>query len=125
MPATIVIVYDNTKVRSAALLAIRAAGHDVAAFSDPLTALNAIEKDSRVRVLVSRIDFGQGKLNGVALAQMLRVKQIAQDGESRLRPIFLDRSENGHHATGLGGFIPCPLDTGTLVTMIGRALAGE
>jgi len=123
MPATIVIVYDNRKVRSAAVLAIRAAGHDVAAFADPMTALSAVEKDSRVRVLVSRIDFGPGQLNGVALAQMLRVKQITQDGTSRLRPVFLDRPDNGHHATGIGAFVPMPLDAQTLVAAIGIALA--
>ena len=125
MPATIVIVYDNNRVRCAAILAIRAAGHDVAAFADPMTALDAVEQNSRVRVLVSRIDFGPGRLNGVALAQMLRVKQITQDGRSSLRPIFLDRSDNRHHATGIGAFVPVPFDVPTLVAAIGTALTTE
>jgi DNA-binding NtrC family response regulator len=125
MPATIVIVHDDRNVLTAALLTIRAAGHDVAAFSDPMTALNAIEKDSRVRVLVSQIDFGTGKLNGVALSQMLRVKQITQDGKSSLRPIFLDRPEHGHHASGVGEFVPTPLNAQTLVVMIGSVLSDE
>ena len=125
MPATIVIVHDDGKVRGAALLAVRAAGHDVAAYADPLTALNAIEKDSRVRVLVTRIDFGPRALNGIALSQMLRMKQITQDGTSHLRPIFLDRPENGHHATGVGGFVPTPLGIEALVAAIGNALADE
>ena len=125
MPATVVIVYDNGQVRSAALLAIRAAGHDVAAFADPMTALNAVEKDSRVRVLVSRIDFGPGQLNGVALAQMLRVRQISQDGKSSLHPIFIDLAENGRHAQGVGSFVPTPFDAPTLVSLVSRALTDE
>jgi len=122
MPATIVIVHDNKRIRSAALLAIRAAGHDVTAFDDPMTALNAVEKDSKVRVLVTRIDFGPGRLNGVALVQMLRVKQITQDGRSSLRPVFLDQSENSHHAHGVGSFVATPLDAQTPVAIIASAL---
>lgn len=125
MPATIVIVHDNKTIRSAARLAIRSAGHDVAAFADPMTALDAIEANSKVRVLVTRIDFGPGRLNGVALVQMLRVKQITQDGRSSLQPIFLDRSDNAHHAKGIGAFVPVPFDPPTLVAAIGTALTAE
>lgn len=45
----------------------------------PIAALDAIEATSRVRVVVTRVDFGEGKLNGAALARMLRVKLLGVD----------------------------------------------
>ena len=40
-----------------------------------MSALDAIESDTLLRVLVTRVDFGPGKLNGVALARMIRHKR--------------------------------------------------
>jgi hypothetical protein len=40
-----------------------------------MAALDAIEVGSRLRVLVTRVDFGPGKPNGIALARMVRVKR--------------------------------------------------
>ena len=123
MPAPIVVVHSDRRQREAVLAALRSAGLEVAAFDDPVAALDAIEKDSRARVLVSRIDFGQGKLNGVALVRMLRHKQIMQDGKSALRAVFIGRRQNGHHALLEGDFVPVPIDLQALVGAVGKALA--
>ena len=56
--------------------------------------LAAVEADTRVRVLVTRVDFGPGKLNGAALARMLRFKRQA------VRSVFVGLPENRVHAEG-------------------------
>lgn len=76
MPAPVVVVDHDRQTREAALVALRAAGLQVAAFDDPIVALGAIEKDSRACVLVSRIDFGPAKLHGVALAPQALVDAV-------------------------------------------------
>ena len=40
-----------------------------------MAALDAIETDSRVRVLVTCVEFRPGKPHGVALARMVRIKR--------------------------------------------------
>ncbi len=75
MPAAVLVVHDEPDTRELAVTALRAAFLDVIGFDDPMAALNAIEDDTRVRVLVTRVAFGPGKLNGVALARMVRVKR--------------------------------------------------
>ena len=75
MPAAVLVVHDEPDTRELAVTALRAAFLDVIGFDDPMQALNAIEDDTRVRVLVTSVAFGPGKLNGVALARMVRVKR--------------------------------------------------
>jgi hypothetical protein len=81
-----------------------------------MTALDAMDSPTRVRVLVTRVDFGPGKLNGAALARMVSVKQPAA------RVVFIAQEQNRHHTRGLGGFLPVPLDPKALVDVVGRLL---
>ena len=62
MPAAVLVVHDEPDTRELAVTALRAAFLDVIGFDDPMAALNAIEDDTRVRVLVTRVAFGPGKL---------------------------------------------------------------
>jgi DNA-binding NtrC family response regulator len=74
MPAAVLVVHDEPNTRELAVTALRAVFLDVIGFDDPMAALNAIEDDTRVRVLVTRVAFGLGKLNGVALASATRIR---------------------------------------------------
>ena len=69
-----------------------------------------------VRVLVTRVMFGPGKLNGVALARMVRVKR------PDTKVVFIAREEFAPHAEGLGVFLPRPLDPTALAEVVGRLL---
>jgi DNA-binding NtrC family response regulator len=100
--------------RRLALEALRAVGLDAIGFSDPMDALAAIEADSRVRVLVTRINFGEGKLNGLALSRMLLVKRRA------VKTVFIARPEYAHLADGLGEFLSRPLNPHHLVDVVAR-----
>jgi DNA-binding NtrC family response regulator len=115
MPAPIIVVHDDDDVRQAAMAALRAARHECAGFAHPMAALDAIEDNSQVRVLVTRVDFGAGALNGVALARMLRSTQ-------RVRVVFVALPENELHTKGMGVFLPMPLDPPKLVEAVEQVL---
>ncbi len=95
------------------MTALRAASLEVVGFADPMTALDAIEASSRVRVLVTRVVFGPGKPNGVAL---VRVKRPGT------KVVFVAREENAPHTEGLGVFLPRPLNPDILVATVSRVL---
>jgi hypothetical protein len=76
MPAAVLVVHDEQNTRELAVGALRAAFLEAAGFADPMAALDAIEANSSVRVLVTRVMFGRpGKLNGIALARMVQLKR--------------------------------------------------
>jgi DNA-binding NtrC family response regulator len=95
MPAAVLVVHNEPNTRELAVTALRAAFLDVIGFDDPMAALNAIEDDTRIRVLVTRVAFGAGKLNGVALARMVRVKRPGT------KVVFVARAEKSSHTEGL------------------------
>jgi DNA-binding NtrC family response regulator len=116
MPAPVIVVHDEADIREACLRALREAGHEVAGFDDATAALDAVEPDGRARVVVTRIDFGNGKLSGDAFARMLRYKRRG------IKVVFIVRPENEVYADGPGEFVPESLDPKALVDAVGRAL---
>lgn len=116
MPAPVLVVHNEFGTRELALTALRAAGREAAGFENPMTALDAIEADSRVRVLVTGVDFGDGKLNGVALALMVKAKRPG------LQAVFVASLEDHPHTEGVGDVLPTPLDPQALVDVVGRLL---
>ena len=125
MPAPVIVVDNHQETREAAFLALQAAGLEVVAFDDPMSALDKVEHDSAARVLVSRTSFGAGKLHGVALARMLRRKQLLHDGENHLRCIFIGDPRDMRHAADEGEFVPMPLAPQALVAAVRKALATD
>ena len=116
MPAPVIVAHDDKATRELAVAALIAAGLTAVGFHDLMAALNAVEDDSRVRVLVARIDFGAGKLNGVTLARMLKLKR------PDVKILFLALPENREHAEAVGEFLPMPLVPYLLVDTVGRML---
>jgi DNA-binding NtrC family response regulator len=107
MPATVLVVHDESDTLELAVAALTEANLGVVGFQDPMAALDAIEADrSRVRVLVTRADFGAGKLNGVALSRMLRLKLPG------IKILFLALPGNREHTEGIGEFLSMPLAAG-------------
>jgi DNA-binding NtrC family response regulator len=119
MPAPVLVVHDEIGTRELALEALRAGGLEAVGFSDPMHALDAIEADSRVRVLVTRIDFGEGRLNGLALARMLLVKRFD------VKTVFIARPEYEKFAEGVGEFLTFPLNPYHLVDVVARMLRNQ
>jgi DNA-binding NtrC family response regulator len=116
MPDPVLVVHDDASTRDLAVTALNAAGLRAAGFSDPMAALTMLEVGSAARVLVTRVDFGIGKLNGAALARMLRLKR------PDLKVVFLALSINQEYTDGLGEFMSMPVDPHVLVDAVARAL---
>jgi DNA-binding NtrC family response regulator len=115
MTARIFIVHDDSAFSKDVRSALEATGHTVAAFDDPMVALDALE-ERRIELLITRVNFGPGKLNGIALARMLRLKR------PDVRVIFTAVPEHGHHAWGLGEFLAAPIRVDDVVEMTERLL---
>ncbi len=114
MPAPIIVVHDNSDTRGLATHALRDAGYEVTAYDSPMAVLKVLDNPTRIRVLVTRVDFGAGKLNGAALARMVRYRQPAA------KVVFVALDENREYTTELGEFLPMPLDPKALVGVVGR-----
>jgi DNA-binding NtrC family response regulator len=115
MTARIFIVHDDSAFSKDVRSALEAAGHTVVVFDDPMVALDALEA-RRIELLITRADFGPGKLNGIALARMLRLKR------SDVRVIFMAVPEHEHHAWGLGEFLTAPVRVDDVVELAERLL---
>ena len=114
MSAPVIVVHDEAETHEGMLTALRAAGLDVAGFRDPLMALDAIESDARVRVLVTRVDLGHGKLSGDALARMVRHKRPS------VKAVFVGQPESSRYVEGAGEFLAHPVDLQALVDTVAR-----
>jgi len=69
VPAQILVVHDDPTFCQALAVTLRTQGHTVAVCFDPIPAWEALPSDHKVKVLVTRINFGAGKTNGLALAR--------------------------------------------------------
>ena len=117
MPAHIVIVYNEPAFLDAICAALSANGKSVFAYSDAMQALDALEGPTTTDVLVTRVDFGPGKLNGVALARM------AQFWRPEVKVLFVAQTENKEHTTGVGDLLTEPAAVLDIVAAVDRLLA--
>ena len=104
MPARIVVVHDDPEFIDGTMAALVAAGHDVRAFTDTMSALKALERAQRVEVLVTPVVFPAGQPNGVSLALIAKLKRPG------VKVLFAAEHETREHTEGLGDFLPAPAD---------------
>ena len=119
MPARIVIVHDEPEFVNHVSDALRLAGHEVAAFADPMAALDALDAAQHVEVLVTRVQFAPGKPNGISLVRMARVKRPG------IRVLFAALPEFEVHAAPFGEFVPLPARVPDVVEAITGLLKSE
>jgi DNA-binding NtrC family response regulator len=119
MPARVVVVHDEPGFADQLAGALRLAGHDVAAFVDPMLALDALDAAQHIEILITRVEFPPGKPNGIALARMARAKRPG------VRVVFIARPEFAAHAEGLGEFLSVPIDIADVVAVVGRLLNAD
>ena len=116
MPARIVMVHDEPEFLGPAVVALKAAGHDVAMFEDPMAALTVLEGRHNVELLITRIAFSPGKPNGVALALM--AKHMRPSKRPEMKILFVARPEYREHAAGVGEFLDAPVSIPDLVAAV-------
>lgn len=87
MSALLLVVHDFYEVRQAIWSALTEADFRVLTNSDPLAAVDTINKYAP-RAIITRPDFGAGRLSGDALARMAKLRRntsvavfVAQDAE--------------------------------------------
>lgn len=98
---------------------LQAAGYDAAWLTDSMAALDALEGAVRVAVLVTCVNHGAGKPNGVALARMARYKR------PDIRILFVGAAEFAHHTEDLGVFMPAPVTTQDVMNAVVRILEAD
>ena len=122
MPATVVVVLDGRTVGEAAVQALRSAGLDVATFPDSIAALDGIQTDSRIQLLVCPVTSGRGTLTGVALLRMLRHKRRMETGKNSLRAILIGQPGDREHVEKSDEFLTTPYDPKDLIAAATRLL---
>ena len=111
-----IVVHDDDATRELATNVLRDAGYGVTAFTSPMQVLDTMDAATRIGVVVTRVNFGSGTLNGVALARMVRLRQPAT------KIVFVALDENRGYTAELGEFLPMPLDPKALADVVGRLL---
>jgi DNA-binding response OmpR family regulator len=117
--ARIVLVHDDPSFGAQLTAALALADYRVMAFTDPMLALDCLDADPHVKLLITRAQFPSGKPNGFTLARMARVKRTG------IRVLLISRPEYSAHAEGLGVFMSTPLGVHDVVTTVGRLLRAE
>ncbi len=116
MPAQILIVHDVDSFLLAATDALKGAGHEVAPFNDPMTALDLLAEARSVQLLITRVEFAPGKPNGIALARMTRLKLPGA------KVLFVALPKYLEHTEGLGAFLSTPVNMAAFVRVASRLL---
>lgn len=114
MPARIVAVLEQPGLADQVVEKLSAAGHDAAALPDPMVALNALEGAVRIEVLVTGLDHGPNRPNGISLALLARSKRPG------IRVLFVGDGSLAHYAAGLGDFLSEPVGVDDVVTQVIR-----
>ena len=103
MPSRVVVACEEAEFANITADALRTTERSVIAFHDSMAALDALEAASKVELLVTCMEFGPGKVNGIALARMARLKKPG------VRVLFVGKPEYEKHAKGLGDFLIWPV----------------
>jgi DNA-binding NtrC family response regulator len=119
MPARLVVANDDPSFLAKIHEALRDARFDAVIYSDSMTALNAMESAHKIELLVTGIDFGPGKPNGIALARMARFKR------SGTKVLFTGAAKFAAYAEGLGMFMALPVKVEDVVEAIRELLTHE
>jgi hypothetical protein len=104
VPTSIVLVHDVAEFVEHTATALRAVGYAVTTFSDTMTAIDALENEQPVDILITRVNFAPGQPNGVAFALMARVRRPG------LNVLFVGLPERFPYTEGVGVLLPAPVN---------------
>jgi CheY-like chemotaxis protein len=119
IPARVIVVHDEPSFLDPLVASLKAAGHEVAAFPDPTSAWNAIRFSNEVQILVTRVQFGEGKPHGVTLARWARERFPAVGILFVALPEFQDDVED------LGVLLSRPVSVPEVAEAVGHLLSNE
>jgi DNA-binding NtrC family response regulator len=116
MRARVVVVHDEPEFIGQLTTALKAAGHPVLSFTDPLVAWDTLNTKQPFDVLITRIEFQPGRSNGVALARMARTMHPG------IRVLFTALPQYASHADGVGTFLAMPVSIQDVTEAVRRLL---
>jgi CheY-like chemotaxis protein len=116
MPARVVVVHDEPGFVEELVAALNLAGHQVAAYADPLAAWDALAATRLTEVLITRVQFPPGKSNGLALALMARANRPG------IQVIFIALPQFARECEDVGLFLPLPVSVPHVVKTAGLLL---
>lgn len=116
MQSRIVMVHDDTEFLERASIALHRSGYGVINFTEPTTALVSLLARHHIEMLVTRVNFGPGKLNGITMALM------ACEKHRSLQMIFTSPPSQAVHALHFGEFVPMPVSIPRLIALVERLL---
>jgi DNA-binding response OmpR family regulator len=96
-----VVVHDDPTFRDPLVASLKADGHEVAGFADSNVAWNALEAAHLVEILVTRVNFGEGKPHGIALARSARFRRPT------VQVLFVARRYSGKRLRGCASSWRC------------------
>jgi CheY-like chemotaxis protein len=119
MPARIVVVHDDPEFVASTVAALRAAGHDVVAYTSSMSAIEALEAAQRIEVLITRVMFPEGQPNGISLARMALTKKVG------VKILFAALPGTQEFTEGVGEFLPAPVEAADIVARVETMLTSE
>jgi DNA-binding response OmpR family regulator len=112
----IVLVHDDPEFGIQLTAALTMAGYLVMAFTDPMLALDRLDADPHVKMLITRAQFPPGKPDGITLARMARIKRAG------IRVLLMATPEYSAHTEEFGAFMPAPVGVHDVVATVSRLL---
>ena len=119
MGGRILIVHDDDHFIARAAAALQAVGNTVTTSSAALEAIHQLDAMTPPDVLITRMRFGPGRSNGLALARM------AHHRHPQIKIIFTALRDFQDDVAGLGKFLAAPVAIPDLVAAVNDALAGS
>ena len=115
----ILLVEDDETCREAYIRILRKAGYDVSSATDFRVALEVLEAERPVDLLMVDIVM-PGSVNGIALSRMARMRR------RDIKVLYVTGYRiPGVERAALGPILQKPVDDALLVSEVARALAGE
>lgn len=116
MPARIVVVLDEPTAADQVAALLQAQSYDAISLRDSMIALDALAGATHVELLVTSLNHGSGKPNGISLALMARQRRPG------MKVMFAGDEALAHHTDGLGTFLASPIKIEDVVSAAIRML---
>jgi DNA-binding NtrC family response regulator len=114
MNARIVVVHDDPDFCTSITVALKAAGYEVAAYPDPLAALDLVYSARPIELILTRVSFASGKGNWVALALSARHKRPG------IKILFVALPAFAEYVAGVGEFMAAPAEIEDVIGAVRR-----
>ena len=119
MPARVIVVHNDRTFLDPLANILRAEGHEVLAFDNPVPAWDVLGNECTADILVTRVRFPNSAPHGLALARR------AHSNRREIQVLFTASPEMRPYVDGLGSFLPMPASPFTVADAVNRMLSNK